>query len=57
MQSPKEEFNYIADQIENHSRAIGYLMAELREKFPPGPLNEWRLNPETHRPEEQLYFE
>jgi hypothetical protein len=41
-------FLELADQIENHSRAISYLMEELRKEFPPPPGDYWGVA--EHRP-------
>ena len=51
-----EDWKYVADQIENHARAIGYLLAELEVNFPPTYCGAWgggfwAINPETRRPE------
>jgi hypothetical protein len=39
----------LADQIENHSRAMGYLMDELRRTFPPDRGDDWAVQVD-HRP-------
>lgn len=39
----------LADQIENHSRAIGFLLAELTKTFPPEGDRAWCVMGD-HRP-------
>jgi hypothetical protein len=40
----------LADQIENHSRAMGYLLVELNQEFPPKPGETWAVQTADHRP-------
>ncbi len=39
----REDYKYIADQIENHMLAVKYLIQELNQKLPLPESLEWRV--------------